>query len=91
MKMPYFVYIIQSLKDGTYYVGATQDLDSRLERHNQGRSQYTKSKRPWELVYSTEYPNKSEAMKREYAIKRNKSKTYIEALLRNQQAQFSSG
>jgi putative endonuclease len=79
-------FLIQSLKDGTYYVGATQDLDSRLERHNQGRSQYTNSKRPWELVYSAEYPNKSEAMKREYAIKRNKSKTYIEALIRNHQA-----
>jgi putative endonuclease len=74
IKMPYFVYIIQSLKDGTRYVGATQDLDTRLDRHNQGRSQYTKSKRPWVLVYSEEYPNKSEAMKREYAIKRHKRK-----------------
>ncbi len=83
IKMPYFVYIIQSLKDGTYYVGAAQDLDSRVERHNQGRSQYTKSKRPWELVYSEEYPNKSEAMKREYAIKRHKRKDYIEALIKN--------
>jgi len=44
--MPYFVYILQSIKDKTYYVGSTQDLDSRLERHNQGRVAYTKPKRP---------------------------------------------
>ncbi|MBN1847411.1 MAG: GIY-YIG nuclease family protein [Deltaproteobacteria bacterium] len=34
--MPHYVYIIQSLKDGTYYVGSSQDMGSRLERHNQG-------------------------------------------------------
>ena len=49
--MPYFVYILQSEKDGIYYVGSTQDLDARIERHNQGRSNYTKAKCPWELVY----------------------------------------
>ncbi|MFO7601004.1 MAG: GIY-YIG nuclease family protein [Candidatus Desulfacyla sp.] len=41
--MPYYVYIIQSEKGGTYYVGSTQDLNSRLDRHNQGRSKYTKA------------------------------------------------
>ncbi|MCD6295612.1 MAG: GIY-YIG nuclease family protein [Deltaproteobacteria bacterium] len=28
--MPHFVYILQSQKDGSYYVGSTQNLDSRL-------------------------------------------------------------
>ena len=80
--MPYFVYILQSLKDGSYYVGSTQDLDSRLERHNQGRSQYTKPKRPWQLVYSEEHPDRSSAVKRENQIKRRKDKEFIEALIR---------
>ena len=35
--MSYFLYIIQSDKDGTYYVGSTQDIEARLARHNQGR------------------------------------------------------
>jgi len=48
--MKYFVYIIESLKDGSYYVGSTQDLSERMERHNQGRSKYTKVKRPWNLI-----------------------------------------
>jgi putative endonuclease len=52
--MANYVYIIQSLQDGTYYVGSTQALRKRLDRHNQGRSKYTKNKRPWKLVYSEE-------------------------------------
>jgi len=80
--MAYFVYILQSLKDGSYYVGSTQDLDSRLERHNQGRSKYTKAKRPWELIFREEYPDRSSAMKREAKIKRRKSSQFIESLIR---------
>ena len=79
--MPYYVYIIQSLMDGSYYVGSTQDLSERLERHNQGRSQYTKSKRPWQLLYSEEHPDRSTAIKRENEIKSRKRKKYIETLI----------
>ena len=79
--MAYFVYIIQSLADGTYYVGSTQDMDDRLERHNQGRSQYTQTKMPWQLVYSEEYFNKSDAIKRENQIKKRKSKKDIDSLI----------
>ncbi|MBW2002971.1 MAG: GIY-YIG nuclease family protein [Deltaproteobacteria bacterium] len=35
--MAFFVYIIRSLKDRSYYIGSTQNLSARLERHNQGR------------------------------------------------------
>ncbi len=81
--MPYYVYIIQSQKDKSYYIGTTSDLSERIERHKLGRSKYTKPKRPWKLVYIEEYPNRSSAMKREYAIKRHKRKEYIEDLIKN--------
>jgi putative endonuclease len=80
--MSYFVYIIQSQRDGSYYVGSTQGVFERLERHNQGRSTYTKAKRPWELVYSEEHQNRSIAVRRENQIKRRKDKRYIESLIR---------
>jgi putative endonuclease len=80
--MTCFVYILRSLRDGSYYIGSTQDLSSRLERHNQGRSKYTKAKRPWKLIYSEEYPDRSSAMKREQEIKNRRSKTYIESFVR---------
>ena len=80
--MPFYVYIIQSQKDGSYYVGSTQDLDERIERHNQGRSTYTKLKRPWKLLYFEEFPDRSSAIKRENYLKRQKSKELIESLAR---------
>jgi putative endonuclease len=79
--MTYFVYILKSLKDGRYYVGTAKDLTDRLQRHNQGRSQYTRNARPWQLVYYEEYANRSSAMKRECAIKLQKSREYIELLI----------
>ena len=79
--MAYYLYIIQSDKDGSFYIGTTQNLDARILRHNQGRSKYTRTKRPWKLVFYEEHPNRSSAMKREYAIKRRKSKDYIAKLI----------
>jgi len=79
--MAFYVYIIQSELDRSYYIGSTQDLDERLRRHNQGRSTYTKAKRPWKLVYYEEFIDRSSAMKREREIKRQRSKKFIEALV----------
>jgi len=80
--MKYFVYIIESIKDGSYYVGSTQDLSERIERHNQGRSKYTKAKRPWNLIYHEELLDRSSAIHREKEIKARKSKEYIQRLVR---------
>jgi putative endonuclease len=49
--MPFYVYILQSLKDGSYSIGSKNNLTDRIERHNQGRSNYTKGKRPWKIAY----------------------------------------
>jgi len=80
--MPYHVYILQSTIDGSYYIGSTQDLNERVDRHNQGRSKYTKSKRPWKLIYHEEYPDRTTATKREYEIKGKKRKAFIDQLVR---------
>jgi len=80
--MPYYIYIIQSELDGSYYIGSTQDIDERIERHNQGRSKYTKAKRPWNLIYSEEHLNRSVAVKREKEIKNRKRRNFIEKLVR---------
>ncbi len=82
LAMPYFVYILQSLKDESYYVGHTQNIESRLNRHNQGRTKYTKARSPWEIVFSEEHADRSAAMKRESQIKGRKSKKYIQDLVR---------
>ena len=47
----YFVYIIESEVDGEYYKGFTTNYLKRLEQHNNGESNYTKTKIPWKLIF----------------------------------------
>ena len=79
--MTWFVYIIYSPSIDKYYVGHTDNLDWRLERHNAGWGKFTKRGIPWKLVYFEEFETKSEAIKRENQIKRKKSRKYIEKLI----------
>lgn len=64
-----YTYIL-TCADGTLYCGWTNDLDKRLKAHNAGRgAKYTRPRRPVVLSYYEAFGTKSEAMKREYAIK----------------------
>lgn len=56
--------------DGSLYTGITTDLQARLELHRSGRgAKYTRGRGPLELVYSEECGSKSDALKRELAVK----------------------
>ena len=77
------VYIIYSSKIDRYYVGITEDLNCRLERHNKGWGKYTKRGIPWKIVYSETFSDKSTALKREKEIKNKKNRKYIESLIRD--------
>lgn len=67
--MTYWVYILRCA-DGTLYTGCTNELSRRLAAHNAGKgAKYTRSRRPVELVYREEVPDKSAALRREAAIK----------------------
>ncbi len=79
--MPYFVYVLQSAKNGSFYIGQTQDLDERLQRHASGRSGYTKSRGPWRLIHSEVYRTRAEAMKRERELKGRHSKRFVLGLI----------
>ena len=47
----YYVYLLRSLKDPTKtYIGHTNNLEQRLEKHNSGGSIATEDFRPWKLV-----------------------------------------
>ena len=67
--MPY-VYILRC-NDGTLYTGYTTCMERRIEEHQQGlASKYTRGRRPVECVYVEELESKSEALKKEFAIKK---------------------
>ena len=67
--MPYYTYILRSLKDGIHYYGSSSNLKSRLKSHNAGKSKFTKGHRPWEIIYFEEFETRSDAMKRELFFK----------------------
>lgn len=77
----HFVYVIQSQKDNTYYIGYTQDLVARIKAHNQGKSTYTRARRPWEAVYIEQFSDMREAKERELALKSKKNmRRYLEMI-----------
>ena len=68
--MTWFVYILRCADD-TFYTGITTDVTRRVNEHNQGKksANYTRQRRPVELIYSEPAQNRSKASMREYAIK----------------------
>lgn len=77
------MYIVECA-DGTYYTGATNDLNRRVRQHNgeeSGGSKYCSGRRPVKLVYYEGYRNRSDAQKREHQVKywnKKKKKELVE-------------
>lgn len=79
----YWVYIIESEKDGRWYIGQTNDLARRVRDHNRGYSNYTKKFRPWHLYASKIFTDRAEAMRVERRIKNFKSRSLIEEYIKS--------
>jgi len=69
----FFVYILQSIKNGRLYVGQTNNIKNRLRRHNKGLCSSTKYWRPWILIYLEVFSTRSQAIAREKYLKSLKS------------------
>ena len=67
--MSYYVYILRSVMFDKFYIGQTQNIHERLNRHNAGTEKSTSPYRPWTLVWQTEKPSRSEAMSLEKKLK----------------------
>jgi len=85
--MSYWVYIIESQLDKSFYIGFSENLETRLLQHNNGESTYTARKIPWKLVYYEEFDNKKEALIREKFLKRQKNTKFYKSLLNEFQTQ----
>ena len=65
-----YVYILRCADD-TLYCGWTTDLEHRVKTHNSGKgAKYTRSRLPVELVWYESFEDKTEALSREWHIKR---------------------
>jgi len=71
MSKEYFVYILASKRNGTLYVGVTNDLMLRVGEHKEGRgSAFTKKYNVKMLVHAESYPTPEEAIHREKCLKK---------------------
>jgi putative endonuclease len=67
----YQVYILQNAA-GRFYIGLSEDIRVRLQQHNDGVSKWTRSRGPWNLLWTSTPMSLSEARKLESLLKRQK-------------------
>ncbi len=63
------VYVLLNSISKRYYIGATNDINRRLDEHNRGQTTSTRQKGFWTIIYSEEVNTKLEAIRRERQIK----------------------
>jgi putative endonuclease len=68
-----FVYVLMALDASRTYVGWTTDVDARLLAHNAGKGAKSTRGRQWRVIHSEKFRNKSDAMRREWALKRDRA------------------
>lgn len=78
----FHVYILKNSKD-KIYIGHTIHLEKRLVEHNIDKTLSTRHRGPWILLYTEEYPTRSEAMKREKQLKGGQGRQWIRQRLSN--------
>ena len=73
--MYYFTYMIKSITAGTNksYVGYTNNIEKRLEKHNTNKGAKSTKGYKWLLIYSKKFKSKNEAMSYEYKLKNDRS------------------
>lgn len=76
----FYVYILRSKKDGRLYIGSGADPKTSLQRHNFGDYRATNSFRPWILVHQEGFATKREALQREFFLKGNEGKVFVDSL-----------
>ena len=78
--MGWKVYLLKCADD-SLYCGSTNDVSSRIEKHNAGKgAKYTQSRLPVELVAVSRELSKSDALRLEHYIKQQPAGNKIEAL-----------
>jgi putative endonuclease len=78
-----FYFYLARCSDDTLYAGYCKNLAERKATHNSGKgAKYTRGRGPVIIVYSEGFKTKSEAMKREYAVKKMR-RSEKEALIKS--------
>jgi putative endonuclease len=79
----FYVYLLESFADKSWYIGYTKDLRKRFVSHNKGDNLATRNKKPWKLIYYEAYINITDAKKREEFLKSGSGRRFVKKQLTN--------
>jgi len=77
----YYVYVLYSRKLHKKYIGSTDDLKNRVSEHNRGKTQFTATGRPWQLLYYEAFRSQKDAVREEKFLKSGKGRERLKFLL----------
>jgi putative endonuclease len=80
----YYVYVLKSEFDASWYIGYTSDLKKRISEHNSGKTITTSKKMPWTLIYCEASKSKEDAIAREKYLKSGMGRRYLKNRLKHQ-------
>jgi putative endonuclease len=75
------VYAIKSINRNYIYVGMTNNLDERLNRHNKGWDKTTSSYAPFRLLYEESFDDRASARIKEKYLKSGVGKEFLKSLI----------
>jgi len=75
-----FLYVIKSLNHNFRYVGITNNVEERIERHNKGRNLSTKNYKPFKLLLKENFNNYKDARQREIFLKSGQGRKFLNNL-----------
>ena len=82
----YFSYVLQSQKKNIFYYGSTEDLNKRIQMHNEGLVKFTSKYTLWKIVLFEEFKTRAEAVRREKWYKTGVGREWIKKQLAAQSA-----
>lgn len=79
----YYVYILQSIRTQSLYIGYTTNLKNRLTQHAKGQVPSTKLKKPFKLIHYEYFINGKDAKAREEFLKSGYGRKQLKEFLKN--------
>jgi|SRR3989344_3414905 len=86
----YYVYILQSLQDGGFYIGFTTNLKARLTKHSKGEITSTKIRLPFKLIHYEYFINREDALAREEFLKSGFGRKQLKKILKRTLGLYSN-
>ena len=83
-------YVLWSEELRKRYIGSTENLQKRIKEHNAGKSKFTKSGIPWNLIYYETFEEKKDALQREMFLKSGQGRKILDSILQNGDRGFSA-